>query len=150
MMPEKKKVGCRVQIYISKIGIVLFCLFLTGIAGAHHSAALLYEMDKEIEMRGVVTGYELGNPHLRIYFDVDNNGRTEKWMAEGGSRTVLLRKGWDGNELKTGDVITIQGNPSRDGSNIIHVTYLTLPDGRRLFAEDLDSNLLERRRRQRD
>ena len=135
---------------MSKFGLVLSCLFLTGAVEAHHSAALLYDMSKEVEVRGVATGYELGNPHLRIYFDVDNNGRTERWMAEGGSRTVLLRKGWDGAEIKPGDVIMIRGNPSRDGSNIIHVLYLTLPDGRKLYTEDLDPNQLERRRRQRD
>ena len=138
------------QIEMSKFGLVLSCLFLTGAVEAHHSAALLYDLGKETEIRGVVTSYELGNPHLRIYFDVDNNGRTEQWLAEGGSRTVLLRQGWDGNEVKPGDVVTIRGNPSRDGSNIIHVLHLTLPDGRQLYSEDLNPNLLERRRRQRD
>ena len=138
------------QIEMSKFGLILSCLFLTGAVEAHHSAALLYDLSKEAEVRGVATSYEFGNPHLRIYFDVDNNGQTEKWMAEGGSRTVLIRKGWDGTEIKPGDVITIRGNPSRDGSNIIHVLYLTLPAGRKLFTEDLDPNQLERRRRQRD
>ena len=138
------------QIEMSKFGLVLSCLFQTGAVQAHHSAALLYDLSKEAEVRGVATSYELGNPHLRIYFDVDHNGQTEQWMAEGGSRTVLIRKGWDGTEIKPGDVITIRGNPSRDGSNIIHVLYLTLPDGRKLFTEDLDPNQLERRRRQRD
>src|SRR5690606_31838802 len=73
------------------IGILAACV--TGSALAHHSPTMLYDMSREITMQGVVTAYTLGNPHLRIYFDVDKNGRTEKWMAEGGSRTVLMRKG---------------------------------------------------------
>ena len=137
------------RIDILKIGLVLNCILLAGVVQAHHSAGLLYDLSKEVEIQGSVTRYELGNPHLRIYFDHDNNGQTEKWMAEGGSRTVLLRQGWNGDEIKPGDVITIRGNPSRDGSNIIHVLNLSLPDGRKLYTEDLDPKLLEQRRRRR-
>jgi hypothetical protein len=54
---------------------------------AHHSPAMLYDLSREITVVGVVTEYQLGNPHMRIYLDVDNNGTTEKWLAEGGSRT---------------------------------------------------------------
>lgn len=131
------------------------CLLLGGIvlaggATAHHSAAVLYDMSMEIEVEGIVTRYDLGNPHMRIYFDVETESGAEEWMAEGGSRTVLLRKGWDGTELAPGDVVRIKGHPSRDGSNIVHVEYLTLPDGTELYAEDLNSDLLEQRRRRRD
>ena len=59
--------------------------------GAHHSPAMLYDLSREITVEGVVTEYQLGNPHMRIYLDVDNNGTIEKWLAEGGSRTQLLR-----------------------------------------------------------
>jgi len=137
------------QIKIPRFGLVLSCLFLAGVVEAHHSAGLLYDQSKEAEVSGTVTRFEFGNPHLRIYFDVDKNGQTEKWMAEGGSRTVLIRKGWDGTEIKAGEVITVRGNPSRDGTNIIHVLNLILPDGRKLYTEDLDPNQLEQRRRQR-
>jgi hypothetical protein len=114
---------------------------------AHHSAALLYDLTQELTIRGTVTEYSLGNPHLRIYLDVDKDGKTEQWMAEGGSRTVLLRKGWDGTEVAPGDVVIIRGNPSRDGSKVIHLEYLTLPDGTELYAEDLNGAKLEQLRR---
>lgn len=122
-------------------------MLLAGGAAAHHSPAMLYDLGREITVQGVATEYSLGNPHLRIYLDVDNDGTIEKWMAEGGSRTVLLRKGWDGSEVSPGDVVTIQGHPTRDGSKVVHMQYLTLPDGTVLFAEDLDPNLLDQRRR---
>ena len=149
MVLRLNRAGCMKQIEIAKVVLVLSCMLLPAVVEAHHSAALLYDLSKQVEIRGVVTAYEFGNPHLRIYFDVDANSQTENWMAEGGSRTVLVRKGWDGAEVKPGDVITIMGNPSRDGSHIIHVLYLTLPDGRKLYTEDLDPEQLERRRRQR-
>ena len=118
-----------------------------GQAAAHHSAAMLYDLSKQVTMQGVVTEFQLGNPHLRIYFDVDSDGKTQKWMAEGGSRTVLLRKGWTGKEVKPGDKVGFRGNPSRDGSKVMHLEYLILPDGSEKYAEDIDPNAGEKLRR---
>jgi hypothetical protein len=128
----------------------LLVLLLAPLAQAHHSPAMYYDLTQEFEIQGVVTRYELGNPHLRIFFDVDKDGTSEQWMAEGGSRTVLMRKGWDGSEVSPGDEITVRGHPTRDGSKVIHAVHLILPDGTELYAEDLNTdNLEERRRRQR-
>ena len=114
---------------------------------AHHSPAMLYDLSREITVVGVVTEYQLGNPHMRIYLDVDNDGTTEKWLAEGGSRTQLLRAGWTGNEVAPGDKVSVRGHPSRDGSKLVHMEYLTLPDGTQRFAEDLRVDQFEDRRR---
>lgn len=130
--------------------LVLGALLFAAGAAAHHSPAMLYDVSKEVTMEGTVTEYQLGNPHMRIFFDVDNAGQTEQWMAEGGSRTVLMRKGWDGTEVAPGDHIKIRGNPSRDGSKIIHLEYLILTDGTELFGEDIDfGSAIEERRRTR-
>jgi len=120
-----------------------------GIAAAHHSPAMLYDLSREITVEGVVTRYELGNPHLRIYFDTEKDGAVEHWMAEGGSRTVLMRKGWDGSEVAPGDRISVRGHPTRDGSQVVHLEYLTLPDGTELYGEDLNQEELEDLRRRR-
>ncbi len=115
---------------------------------AHHSPAMLYDLTREITVTGVVTEYQLGNPHMRIYFDVDNNGTTEKWLAEGGSRTQLMRVGWTGAEVAPGDEITVRGHPPRDASkHLIHMEYLTLPNGTERFAEDIRYDQFNDRRR---
>jgi phenylpropionate dioxygenase-like ring-hydroxylating dioxygenase large terminal subunit len=114
---------------------------------AHHSPAMLYDLSREIMVAGVVTEYQLGNPHMRIYFEVDNEGTTEKWLAEGGSRTQLLRVGWTGNEVMPGDKISVRGHPSRDGSKLVHMLYLTPPDGTERFTEDLRVEQFNDRRR---
>jgi hypothetical protein len=116
---------------------------------AHHSPAMLYDLSMEITVTGVVTEYELGNPHMRIYLDVDNQGTTEKWLAEGGSRTQLMRVGWTGAEVKPGDKISVRGHPPRDASrHLIHMEYMTLPDGTERFTEDIRyDQFTERRRR---
>jgi hypothetical protein len=114
---------------------------------AHHSPTMLYDLSREITVVGVVTEYQLGNPHMRIDLDVDNAGTTEKWLAEGGSRTQLLRVGWTGNEVVPGDKVTVRGHPSRDGSKLVHMEYLTLPDGTERFTEDLRVEQFDDRRR---
>src|SRR5215813_5195726 len=116
-------------------------------ANAHHSAALIYDLEKQVTMDGVVTRFELGNPHVRIYFTPTD--KQAEWMAEGGSRTVLLRHGWTDDQLKSGDHIVILGNPSRDGSNTVHVVQITLPDGKQLGIEDLTPEALDAARARR-
>jgi hypothetical protein len=108
---------------------------------------MLYDLSQEIEVAGTVTRYVLGNPHLRIYFDVEQDGETVQWMAEGGSRTVLIRMGWDGSEVEPGDQITVRGHPTRDGSPVVHMQYLVLPDGSEKFGEDLNAEEINSRSR---
>ena len=128
--------------------LIAFCALPFTQAAAHHSPAMLYDLTREITVEGVVTEYQLGNPHMRIYFDVDNQGTKEKWLAEGGSRTRLLRAGWTGDELKPGDRVIIRGHPARDASSkLVHMEYLTLPDGTERFAEDIDFGEFDDRRR---
>jgi hypothetical protein len=126
-------------------------LLLAAVADAHHSAAVLYQMDKVVTIEGVVTRYSLGNPHARIYVNVkEANGAEQEWMAEGGSRTVLISKGWTGEEVHPGDTVKIVGNPSRDGSKILHWQKLLLADGRELWGEDLNPSKLEALRKRRN
>jgi hypothetical protein len=133
------------------VGSVFAALLLASAAEAHHSAAVLYQIDKQITIEGVVTHYTLGNPHARIYLNVkDDAGAEQEWMAEGGSRTVLISKGWTGEEVHPGDVVKIVGNPSRDGSHIIHWQKLLLPDGRELWGEDLNPAKLQDLRQRRN
>jgi hypothetical protein len=136
---------------------ILGCALALGAtlpAFAHHAAAVYYDLTQEVTMQGIVTEFRMGNPHARIYFDVSNaDGSVAKWMAEGGSRTVMLRRGWSGDEVKVGDPVTIHGHPSRDGSNIVHMVNVDLADGTSKFAEDTDPDAIRalvERRRQRD
>lgn len=127
-------------------------LLLGGVqtAWAHHAAGLVYDTDNEQTMEAIVTRFELGNPHVRIYFKRPQDGDSgEEWMAEGGSRTVLVRRGWTKDMLKPGDRITLHGHPSRDDRPIFHVVNMD-KDGRQIGTEDSTSeNLLDQLRQRR-
>lgn len=123
-------------------------LLLAAIAAqpvrAHHSAAVYYRLDEQITLEGVVTRYNLANPHTQIYMTVKGvDGAQKEWLAEGGSRTALVRKGWTGEEVKPGERITIVGNPARDGSNAIHWQTVILADGEQLWGDESDSRAAE-------
>ena len=123
-------------------------VFLMMPAYSHHSPASLFVLSEHASIEGIVTEYRLGNPHARVYLTVTNEaGEEEQWMAEGGSRTVLIRKGWTGDEVKVGEFVRIVGNPSRDGSQILHWETIFLPDGTELFGEDVDYSTIDERRR---
>ena len=126
-------------------------LALPAASRAHHSAAVLYLLDQQITVEGTVKSFTLGNPHARIFLTVKStDGAMAEWMAEGGSRTIMLRNGWTGEEVKPGDAIKIIGNPSRDGSNVVHWQRLVLPDGQELWGEDIpEESTLEALRQRR-
>jgi hypothetical protein len=59
-----------------------------------------------------------------------------------------MRVGWTGEELKPGDRVIIRGHPPRDvTSKLVHMEYLTLPDGTERFTEDLKYEEFNDRRR---
>ena len=136
---------------VFRTSVVAVFFFLAGNAIGHHSPVVLYQLDQEVAYEGVVTDFSLGNPHVRLYLTIaEPDGSEYQWMAEGGTRTVLLRNGWSEDQVSPGDVVTIVGNPSRDGSRIIHLLTLTLPDGTELWGEDTpEESLLEDLRQRR-
>jgi len=88
---------------------------------AHHGGAQ-YETKHPVTITGTVTEYIFTNPHVQIHFDVkDDNGNTEKWIAETASPQRLFGFGWNAKTLKAGDKITVTGAQLKDGQKIVTV-----------------------------
>ena len=95
-----------------------------------------------------MTDYQFVNPRARIFLRVDGgDGFAVDWLAEGGTLNILIRQGWSGDEVQPGDRVPIEGNPARDGSNLIYWVTILMPDGRELFGEDINYDAIDRRRR---
>ena len=117
---------------------LLFFLF-HGQASAHHGASAY--STQVVTMKGTVTSFEFMNPHSEIRVDVtDESGHRANWLCEAGSLNFLVRRGWSRNSLKAGDVVTIMGNPVKNGSPNLRLTKVVLPDGKELDPLTGDQN----------
>jgi hypothetical protein len=102
---------------------------------AHHSFAAEFDAKRPVKLRGTVTKMEWINPHSWIHIDVKTaDGKTEKWMVEGGAPNALLRRGWNKNSLLPGTEILVEGFQAKDGATRANGRDITFPDGKKLFV----------------
>ena len=106
---------------------------------AHHSFAM-FDMDKDVEYRGVVREWKWQNPHVHFTLEVTKQtGGAPKniglWDVEGGSVNIMSRQGWTRASYKAGDPIRLVGHPMKDGSKGISLFYAVRPDGTRLYHD---------------
>jgi len=104
---------------------------LASAAGAHHSFAVYFDSSKDVTITGTVTGFRFTNPHGTIALDVtDARGRVTRWRAETNAPVVLQRRGWSRDTIKPGQLVTIDGWPSRDGKPYMRMRRAVDANGR--------------------
>jgi hypothetical protein len=106
-----------------------------GAASAHHSFAAEFDRDMPVTVTGTVTKVEWMTPHARFYIDAKNEaGETVNWDFELASPNGLMRRGWNRNSMKIGDVVTVAGHRAKNNPLVGNASSVTLADGKRLFA----------------
>ena len=102
---------------------------------AHHAFAAEFNEKAPLKLQGVVTKWELVNPHSWIHLDVKGpDGKVTSWMIEGGSPNALFRNGFTKESLPEGTEIIVEGYQAKDGANRAVGASLTYAkDGKRLF-----------------
>ena len=116
-------------------------LFLAGAAAltsfpafAHHAFAQEFDEKRPIKLQGVVTKWEVINPHSWIHLDVKGpDGKVTNWMIEGGSPNALFRQGFTKDSLPPGSEIIVEGFQAKDGANRGVGSNIVFKDGRKLF-----------------
>ena len=100
----------------------LVILAATAIAGlarpatGHHSFAA-FDITTQKTVTGTVKQVDWTNPHIWLWIDVANDkGGSDTYGFEGMSPNFLARRGWTRTTLKTGDKITVNYRPMKDGS----------------------------------
>lgn len=119
------------------MGFTVVAVLLTAApAPAHHAFSSEFDVEKPLQLRGVVTVMEWVNPHSWIHVDVKGEAGTVNWMVEGGSPNQLLRLGFTKNALLPGMEIVVTGYQAKDGTNKAVGRDLTFADGRHLFLSE--------------
>jgi uncharacterized protein DUF6152 len=101
---------------------------------AHHSFAAEYDSNKPIKFTGKVTKVEWLNPHIYVYIDSTDGGKTVNYAVEGGAPNGLFRQGWRKDTLKIGDTLSVEGFLAKDGSNTVNARTWLLPGGKKVFG----------------
>jgi hypothetical protein len=92
-------------------------------------------MKKLSTLKGTVTGFDFGNPHVWMNLDVTNDkGDVEKWAAGGPSPSRMANAGWTKDTLHPGDQITIVGNRISDGTYKMRLSKVVLATGHELMC----------------
>jgi len=100
---------------------------------AHHSFSAEFDQNKQVTLEGKVVMMEWVNPHSWLHIDVTQpDGSVVRWKIEGGSPSVLLRKGWNRDSLPTGTKVKVVGFQAKDGSFRASSRDLQFPDGKRM------------------
>ena len=101
---------------------------------AHHAFAQEFDEKRPIKLTGVVTKWEVINPHSWIHLDVKgSDGKVTNWMIEGGSPNALFRQGFTKDSLPAGSEIIVEGFQAKDGANRGVGSNIVFKDGRKLF-----------------
>ena len=123
---------------VTRIPLILsvgwFVSFGITSASAHHSTTI-YDYTIQRIMTGTVVEYRWTQPHSFVVIDVVNDsGEMEQWNIEVGTPSVNARMGWQKDDIKVGDVITVTVHPVRTGNLHGSGSVFVLADGRTLYG----------------
>ena len=135
--------------FVSQIFVAAILLSI-GTAMAHHSFSPVYDGGRTVTVTGVVTEFQLVNPHAHLALDVaDDAGRVTQWKVEFDGRLNLTNHGWNDDTITVGEHLTVTGNPTHTGSAQMFFTRLQREDGAVLARGGDRFQLIEDERRQR-
>jgi hypothetical protein len=121
--------------FVARFALFAALLWVSGPAFAHHGAAG-YDSNKLMTLKGTVTDFRFQNPHAQIFIDVkDSSGKVQNWILEAVGIATLSRSGWTRTIMKSGDAITVTGNPAKNGSPSMRLTKVVLASGKELGLE---------------
>ena len=116
---------------IMTIAVAAGVLALLGKPTSAHHSGSMFEPEKTVTVKGVVTVFEYTNPHSWLWVRVKNDDQTTTdWGFEAEGPSTLFRAGIKKGDLKPGDEVTVTGRPLRDGRPAAALVNVITYDGR--------------------
>jgi len=110
--------------------LLVLSFVLIAPAYAHHSASSEYDVNRTIQVTGVMTQMEWINPHAEMHMDVKNaDGTVTPWVISFAGLSKLRLAGMNRQTLSVGTKYVVVGNPGRNGLHKLLINKLTFPDG---------------------
>jgi hypothetical protein len=132
---DMRRGGAVMKTWLLWIGSFAVCLMTVSLPAFAHHAWHGYDMANLTTVKGTVTQFDWGNPHVWINLEVTGDkGNIEKWAAGGPSPSRMAGTGWDKETLKPGDQITAVGHRIADGTYNLRLVKVVLADGRELIC----------------
>ncbi len=103
---------------------------------AHHSAAVFFDRDRIVEIRGLVTQWSFTNPHPILRVEVaDGDGPRVEWMMQFTNVLNMKRLGLTVSTFAAGMELTVAG-PRAIAEEIyaLNPERVLLPDGTEIRA----------------
>ncbi len=115
-------------------GVIVAAAGLAMGAASHgHHGIVNFDLNRDIELRGVVTDVAFVNPHAWLYLDVQaEDGTVTPWRCEMRSATVLRRSGWSAQLFHSGQEVQITGAPDRHVATDCYLSTIEFADGTRM------------------
>ena len=115
---------------MTRLGVSLCVLMLAQPTYSHHSSVGIYDMERNLEIEGVVTSVRWQNPHASYTVDVlDENGEAVEWFVETGSVSALRLRGLEPDIVEVGDQVRFAGEASLRGRAEMFARNLLLANG---------------------
>jgi hypothetical protein len=114
---------------------ITFALLFTAwpVAASAHHGIINFDMNREVDVTGVVTRLAFVNPHSWLHFDVTGpDGQVTSWRCELRGATVLRRSGWSPDMFARGTRVRVTGAPDRFEANTCYLGSAEFADGTRV------------------
>jgi hypothetical protein len=95
---------------------------------AHHSISSVYDSSRQVTVEGIVSQFQLVNPHPFLFIDVkDDNGTAQLWRLEMDNRYELVNIGVAAGTFRPGERVVVTGSLARTQAQQLYLLRLDRP-----------------------
>ena len=117
------------NVMINALTLATAATLLSSGVVAHHGHSNTFDVNKPVDVSGLITRLRWVNPHSYVYFDVTTeSGEVENWHCEMRAANVMKRSGWTLDMFEPGEAIRVQGIAARKSETGCYVETVTLGD----------------------
>jgi hypothetical protein len=110
-----------------RLGVIVLVMNTTP-ALAHHSASM-FDMTREVAIKGTVKDFQWTNPHSWLLLEVTaEDGTSATWSFEAGPPSILSRMKVKKSDFVPGEKVTVHAWPIKDDTRAGLLKSVVRPD----------------------